>query len=317
MKAQAHDQDGLHRRKIPTGLTALGLLALSLTLAGCSIKRMAIDQVATALSESGAGFASDDDPELIKAAAPFSLKLMESLLQEVPNHEGLLFATSSGFTQYAYAFVQLEADQLEDEDFEGAQKMRDRARRLYLRARDYGLRGLEAGHRGFSGELFEAPENAVEVMTRGDVPLLYWTSVSWAAAISLSLDDANMIADLPIVESLIYKALELDPDYEDGAIHVFLISFEQARSAEGDPFERSRYHFERAMELQKGRQIGALVAYAESVCVPKQDRQNFQRLLNEALAFDAESHPEFRLVNLIMQERAAWLLSQTDSLFLD
>ena len=93
------------------------LLCLCVCLAGgCSVRKMAVNKLGNALAESGTTFASDDDPELVKAAVPFALKLMESLLAESPEHEGLLFATSSGFTQYAYAFVQQEADELEERD---------------------------------------------------------------------------------------------------------------------------------------------------------------------------------------------------------
>ncbi|HEY9175795.1 MAG TPA: TRAP transporter TatT component family protein, partial [Verrucomicrobiae bacterium] len=121
------------------------LLVLGLWLvAGCSVKRMAVNKLGDALAGGGVTFASDDDPELVKAAVPFSLKLMESLLAESPKHDGLLFAASSGFTQYAYAFVQQEADEVEGDDLARATAMRDRARRLYLRARNYGLRGLDA-----------------------------------------------------------------------------------------------------------------------------------------------------------------------------
>ena len=108
----------------------------------CSFKRLAVNQVGDALAAGGTTFSADDDPDLIKAAAPFSLKLMESLLAENPNHKGLLLATTSGFTQYGYAFVQPEADELETRDLAGATALRDRARKLYLRARNYGLRGL-------------------------------------------------------------------------------------------------------------------------------------------------------------------------------
>jgi len=103
---------------------------------------VAVNKVGDALAGSGSTFASDDDPELVKAAVPFSLKLMESLLAESPRHKGLLFATASGFTQYSYAFVQQDADEMEDKDVTGAAHLRARARRLYLRARNYGLRGL-------------------------------------------------------------------------------------------------------------------------------------------------------------------------------
>ncbi len=66
------------------------------------MKRMAVNKLGDALAGGATTFASDDDPERVKAAAPFSLKLMESLMTESPNHKGLLFATASGFTQYAF-----------------------------------------------------------------------------------------------------------------------------------------------------------------------------------------------------------------------
>jgi len=285
--------------------------------AGCSIKHMAVNQLGNALAGGSETFASDDDPELIKAATPFSLKLMESLLAESPRHKGLLCATSSGFTQFAYAFVQQEADEAEDDDFAKATAMRTRAKRLYLRARNYGLRGLDASHAGFSAQLHVRPLEFVRVATKRDVPLLYWTAASWGAAISLSKDDPALIGEIPQMEALIDRALELDESFDHGAIHNFLITYEMARpGAAGDPVERSRKHFERAMELSKGTRAAPLVAFAEAVCVQKQDVKQFDELLKRALAIDPDAHPECRLANLIMQRRARWLLSKRDELFL-
>jgi hypothetical protein len=56
------------------------LALLALGLGGCSISKVAVDRAGDALSQGTSSFATDDDPELIAAAAPFSLKLMESLL---------------------------------------------------------------------------------------------------------------------------------------------------------------------------------------------------------------------------------------------
>ena len=138
------------------------MLVMAVAGSGCSVKRMAVNKVGDALAGGGTTFASDDDPELVKAAVPFSLKLMESLLNESPRHEGLLLATASGFTQYAYAFVQEDADEMEDKDLAAAEEMRGRARRLYLRARNYGLRGLEVRHKGFEKALRADAENGRE-----------------------------------------------------------------------------------------------------------------------------------------------------------
>src|SRR5207253_8423215 len=142
----------------------------------------------------GTVYASDQDPELIRDAAPFSLKLIESLLAESPRHTGLLLAACRGFTQYAYGFVQDDADKAEPHEFSQSEILRSRARALYLRARDYGLRGLESRHRGFTRALHENPK-AVSLATKSEVALLYWTAASWGAAIAISKDRPELIAD--------------------------------------------------------------------------------------------------------------------------
>jgi len=309
----------LRRAALKRGLAPACIILLLIVALGpgCSIKRFTVNQIGDALAAGGATFASDDDPELIRAAAPFSLKLMESLLAESPRHDGLLFATASGFTQYAYAFVQQDADELEGTDFAAARAHKTRARNLYLRARDYGLRGLEVHYRGIGSSLRRQPAEAVRGVRARDVPLLYWTAVSWAAAISLSKDDPGLIAEQPQVESLIDRALELDEAYDSGAIHSFLISYEPSRQGASGPAEaRARRHFERAVELSGGRHAGPFVALAESVAVQKQDVTEFRTLLERALGIDPGARPEWRLVNLVLQRRARWLLSRTDELFL-
>src|SRR5262245_7639509 len=89
------------------------LLAVSLTGSdGCSVKKMAVNTVANTLSEAGTTFTSDEDVLLVGDAIPFALKLYESLLESTPRHQGLLLATCSSFTQYAYAYVETEAEAL-------------------------------------------------------------------------------------------------------------------------------------------------------------------------------------------------------------
>ncbi|MBU6400712.1 MAG: TRAP transporter TatT component family protein [Verrucomicrobia bacterium] len=254
---------------------------------------------------------------MIKAAAPFSLKLLESLLSENPEHLGLLTAAATGFTQYAFAFVQEDADELEARDVAAAEALRARARRLYLRARDYGLRGLDLRHRGLAAALVRSPRPAVRATRKTDVPLLYWTATAWAAAISLAKDDPGLVGQLPAVEALIDRALELDESYSRGAIHSFLIAYEMTRAgAAGDPVARARQHFERAMALSGGQDAGPLVALAEAVAVKRQDVKEFESLLHRALAIQPDGHPSTRLANLVMQRRARWLLSRKADLFL-
>lgn len=293
-------------------------LIAAVAIGGCSVRSIAIHELSAALSEGAGVYATDNDPELVRAALPFALKLTEALLEENPHDRGLLTSAASGFTQFSFAFVEQDADRIEARDLEQATRLRRRAVGLYLRARDYGLRGLDTAHPGFAAQLRSDAIAAVARCRRGDVPLLYWTAASWAAAIALSKDQPEQYADQPLVEAMIDRALLLDEAFDRGAIHTLLISYEMARpgqSATAAP--RARAHFARAVELSRHRAAGPLVALAETVAVALQDRAEFESLLKQAIEINVDDEPETRLVNLIMQERARWLLTRTDDLFVD
>jgi predicted anti-sigma-YlaC factor YlaD len=291
------------------------LLCSVLLLGGCSVKRYAINQLGNALAGSGTTFAADEDPELIRAAVPFSLKMVESLLAENPRHEGLLLAAARGFTEYAYAFVQEDADELEDTDKVAATAMRVRAAKLYLRARNYGLRGLEVKHPGFGERLKANPKEAVKELKKSEVPMMYWTAISWGAALSAS-HNLMMFPEIPRFEALIDRVIELDEAYDEGTVHTFLITYEMARlNPKPNKIALAKEHFDRATALGGGHQAGPLVAYAEYVLVAQKNKTEFQTMLRQALRVDINKSPENRELNLAEQRRARWLLSRTDKLF--
>ena len=283
----------------------------------CSIKRMAIGSLADTLSATGDVFASDEDPEFVRDAVPFALKTMESLLVEVPRHRPLLLAACEGFTQYAYAFIQVDAEILESDDYEAAVELRARARQMYLRARDYCLRSLEVEHPGLRARLVAAPGDTLKEMEEAEIDVLYWTGASWGGAIALGLDQPALVADLPVVRALMDWVLEIDEGFGDGAIHEVLVVLESVPEAMGGSTERARRHFERAIELSRGRSAGPYVSLATSVSVKNQDRDEFTRLLEQALAIDPNETPRLRLANLIAQKRARHLLATVDELFAD
>ena len=317
MKSPLHRPLLLAAPRLFRGVLLAGLIGCVASNTGCSVKRLAINQLGDALSNGTGTFATDDDPELIRDAAPFSLKLMESLLAESPQHRELLQALASGFTQYAYAFADQPADELEEKDLAAANAGHTRAMRLYRRARNYGLRGLEVRHPGFEKLLRANPAAAVRTTKKADVHLLYWTAASWAASISLAKDSPDAIADLPLAAALIDRALALDEKFDHGAIHSFLITFELARPGAGpDAVAKSRQHFARAVELSGGNQAGPFVSLAENVAVQHQNAAEFKALLEKALAVKVDARPEWRLVNTLMQRRAKWLLGRMDDLIL-
>ena len=300
----------LPRRFPPLILAACCLLA-------CSPRSYVVSRMADAASAGGEAFARDDDPELVRDAVPFALKAMESLLESRPDHKGLLAALCKGFTQYAAAFVLQDAEEAQDPS--ARRDGVERARRLLLRAKEYGMRGLSVGREGFGTAMSADPAGASARVGAGDVPLLYWTAAAWSLAVSASSDDPSLLADLPRIEALMRRALALDERYDDGAIHEFFVAFEGGRpEAMGGSVERARHHMERATELSAGKRISPLVTFAGTVSVRTQDRKEFLGLLDRALAFDARAlAPGHRLGNLVSQRRARWLKGRVDELFLD
>ncbi|MFQ5990734.1 MAG: TRAP transporter TatT component family protein, partial [Candidatus Methylomirabilales bacterium] len=253
----------LRKSRVP----ALGMLVAvlaTLLLAACSMKRTAVNLVGNALAGSGGVYASDDDPELIRDAIPFGLKTYESLLAVSPEHRGLLLAAASGFTAYAY-LLQEEADRIEATDLSRGRELRARARKLYLRGRDYALRGLEVDHPSFTATLHSARAAGLALTTEEDVPFLYWAGAAWAGALTAAKDDLDLLAELPIAGALVGRVLELDERYELGAAHEFFISYEGSRP--GGSVSRARGHYRRALEISGGQRASVHLALAEAVTI--------------------------------------------------
>ena len=161
------------------------------------------------------------------------------------------------------------------------------------------------------------PKAALAKTVKKDVPDLYWTAAAWGSAISLGKDQMDLVADVPIVDALIHRALELDEAWDAGSLTEFMIAFESRGDAQGGSLDRARTYFNRTMELAKGKRISPLVSLAENVSITTQNRAEFDKLLDEALAFDCDKYPETRLVNLLAQKRARQLKALAGSLFLE
>lgn len=284
---------------------------------GCSFKKIAVHTLANALTEGSTNaFAMDDDPQLVREALPFALKTMETLLLSDPKNKKLLTGTAAGFVQYSHAFVLLPVHAIEKEDLNKSRQRRNRAKRLFLRARNYGLRALETSHPEISESIIKDPFAAVHRTDKKDVAALYWTGVAWGSAISVAKDNMSLVAELPIVSAVMERALDLDESWQNGAIHEFFIVFNANRSkAEGGGIDKAEKHFQRAMELNKRRSLSPIVSLTESVCVKQQDRSRFESLLKQVLDFDVEQYPEYRLSNILAQQKAKLLLESIDDLF--
>jgi predicted anti-sigma-YlaC factor YlaD len=311
-KAPAQREPGRLAPERAATAKLLTAILFGTVVAGCSIDRVAVNILGDKLA-GGDVYASDEDPELIREALPFGLKTFESLLQVSPEHPGLLLSTARGFSAYAYLLAD-EAHEVEERDLAQARKLRRRAGNLFLRGRDYALRGLAARHEGLVEALQENHATALGETTQDDVPLLYLAGASWAGALSTRTGDMALLADLPVGAALVARSMELDETFDRGAAHEFFLSYEASRPGGSD--EKAREHYRRALELSGGARASLHLALAESIAVKNQDLAQFHDLLDLALAVDPDGVPELRLINNIAQQRARRLKSRESDLFL-
>ena len=292
------------------------LSALVALASGCSLQTMAVNAVMPTIANPEV-YLSEEDPELIRNALPFLLKTIESVLETVPSRRDALLFANIGFLLYANAFLQNEAALAEWSDYELAAELNERARRMYLRARNYGLRLVEIEHPGITDRLFEDPEAAVMVFDVEDVETLYYLGGAWMLGINLSLDRPALVADLPTARALLDRALLLDESYNKGVLHTAFITVESVGEALGGSYQRAREHFDRAVGLSEGLDAGPYISMAVGVSIAEENRQEFVELLETVLAIDVDKDPANRLFNVLSQKRARMLLDHVDDLFFE
>jgi hypothetical protein len=299
-------------RRTPFALRALahvGLAAVLLGLCACSPRQLIINGFADELASQGQ--AAEDDLVLAREASAFYLKLSESLLRQSPGKLKLAEAVAGGFTQYAYAFVQFEAERLEARDAKAAQKLRERAARLYWRAHRHAMAALEQQTPGFAKALASPDSAQWPRLSDEQIGVAYWAAASWGGFIALSKDDPNIVADLPLAILLARLAWEQAPSHGHGARASLMGSFEAARPGGSRP--QAVIYFDQAIALSAGTgSTAALVAKAENIALPAGDRPAFEALLQQALS--AGTAPR-DLQNEVMRERAQWLLDVAPDLF--
>ncbi len=296
---------------LPLRLRRLSLGLLLLGLAACSPRQLIVGNLADELAAQGA--ASENDLELARDAAPFYLKLSESVLAQQPGHAGLSEALAANFTQYAYAFVAFEADRVEAQDAAAASRLRQRAARLYARARQHAVNALEARYSGFATALRSSNPAQWPRLAAADAGLAYWGAAAWASWISLSKDAPEIVADLPLAIRLAELAHRADPQWGDGAMPGLRATLEASRPG-GDRAQARRW-FDEAIALSAGRSAAPLLAKAEGDALPAGRREEFEALLKAALAVPRVANDPLALQNEVMRRRAAWLLEQVPDLF--
>ena len=282
------------------------LLVLSLFIIGssCSVQRMAIRSMGDILDNTMKTLFEEEDLELAEHSISSNLKLLEALIKSDPKNEKLLLMASQGFASYSLGFV-------EDREPE-------RARRLYLRGKEYGMRQLKR-NRDFEKAFTGNPavfENALQSFNTKDVPFLFWTAYNWAGMINLSMTNPQAIADLPRVQSMMQRVIELDESYFFGGAHLFFATIYSIRPPIlGGNIEKADMHFQSCFKYANDQFLLPYVYYARYYATRIMDRELFENTLDKVINTPYDILQDQTLPNKIAQEKAKRIYKKTDQLF--
>lgn len=275
----------------------------SFLVTGC-IQQIAINSLGGILDNGFEVLNEEEDWDLAEKTIPSNLKLLETIMRSDPENSHYLLLASRGYSSYALGFV-------EDDN-------PDRAKLLYLRAKEYGLRILRR-HRDFAeaeSRGMDEFRGAVDGFSSEEVPAVFWTAVGWGSYIQWSLTDPAALADLPKVEAMMQFVLRRDSSYYYGGAHFFLGTLDGSRSKIlGGDLERSRDHFQRCLKINEERFLMTYVYYARSYAVQNQDQALFEQCLSKVDSTSLDVLPKARLSNAVAKRKAKLLRAKLEQLF--
>jgi hypothetical protein len=275
-------------------------LILALANAGCTIL---VSSATSGLADDvSVALVDQPDPLLVRDGAPAYLILIDALIAGSPKNQDLLLAASRLYSSYASAFV---ADP-------------SRRQTLNATALDYGERALCLNDESLCTSIvgaFDVFEAQLLHTDKSDLPVLYGFGSAWAGWIQANSGDWNAVAELPKVQALMERIVELDESYDQGGAHLYLGVLYTLRPAHlGGLPEIGRAHFERAIELSDQKNLMAKFLFAQNYARLVFDRQLHDRLLVEVIEADPVA-PGFTLSNTLAQEQAQELLADADDYF--
>jgi hypothetical protein len=274
----------------------IALVALASLTVGCSgLIARTTDDLSRAVLE-------HDDPDTVRDGATAYLLLMDAMVNGDPDDAGRLSGAADLYAAYAALFVADPARQV---------RLADRSLGYALRAAcaaDESLCGLrELDYDGFAARVAsfgEEPADAAPLLT---------LARSWLLDIRARASDWGAVAELPRAQALLERQHALDERNAEAHLYSGILETLRPPALGGKP-EEGRKHFERAIELGEGRDLGAKVQFAESYARLVFDRELHDRLLNEVLAAPTEA-PRLTLQNTFAKQRARALLDSADQYF--
>ena len=278
-----------------TSCSLFAIVLLMLLTTGCM--KLALNATSSLIPNLTRAFFEECDLKLAEQSLPAELKLMEGLLKNAPKNKQILTALCMGFTGYAMLFV-------EEEDPE-------RASKLYLRARRYGLKAM-----GMENPNHQVILARLSAMDKDQIEPLFWVTMSWNGWINLNLDKPAALGDLTAAQECLKRVMEINPEYFYGSPYIINGSMLAARpKILGGDAAKAKEFFTKALAASNGKFFLAQYYYAKYYAVRVQDKELFLNLIDEVEKAPADQLKEACLINSAIKEKMRSLKEMADELF--
>ncbi|MCU0600606.1 MAG: TRAP transporter TatT component family protein [Desulfobacterales bacterium] len=289
-------------------ILATAFIFLTLFTGGCasSITRMTVDGMKPLMEKMRVASTSNQDVEIVRDAMPAFLVQMDGFIEVSPENRFLLANAAESYMGYAFLFV-------EDTD-------RDRAKALYYKSREYALRNLKLNKifaQALEQDDIEVFKQALKTIHKRDIAPLYFAANAWLQWIRLDhAENPNALNDLPKVEAITDRVLELDDTFYYGGIHAVLGAWYVSRPQMfgGQP-DLAKFQFEEAFEISESKFLLWQYLYARYYAVEIKDRKLFVDTLNQVISAPDDLLPQEAFVNAAVKLKAGELLKRADDYF--
>ena len=291
-------------RPYPSSIILIISILVCLSISGCfSSQQLIADKSIGLFQEVSKAANRQADMTLVRQGLPSYLMLIDGMIQTYPDNPDLLLAGAQAYASYASLLDEEESS---------------RTAQLIQRAKIYALKALELNPL-FKGsldkpvDLFRKQINDAE---KTHVPLLFGVASIWGTWIVQGPDPVEGMADLPKVEVMMDRVLQLDPGYYFGGPHLFKGILLSARPVQfGGNLKMAEAHFKQALNYSQGKFLMTSVYFAQYYARQRLDRDLFVSTLNKVLSTPADSDPDLTLINTLAQQKAKRLLDQVDEFF--
>ena len=263
---------------------------LVISLSSCSTRIIIVNEISN-ISEIGAvAFEQDDDLEMVEKGIPGNIKILEVILENDPDNYKMLVLLSRLYAAYSFGFFEgkLESSLIGKSNSLLSEQnlIRESVNRYYSRGAEYALRAIESWHPGAVEKLKipESTQSLLKTMSREDVRALFWYGFNLSSLINNNRDSVILLSKAYLIEKIMKRIIELDPEYFFGGPHLILLSYYSSLPPYSEEkLELSLFHYKKLKERRDGSLLLADLYFARYYLYRKQKKENFEKIMNDIL----------------------------------